>query len=587
MRFKSNIATLLILGCLLCGISVDAFAQKKKKDKKKEQDKEVTKHERANAEYLLIDAQKYFLLEDYKKAQAFLEQSLDVDPKNHAAHFKLAEIHFTTSETDKGLDAITAALNLVKDNKYYYLLAAQLYKQKNDFASAALAYEQMIENTDDYHDYLLDLSDVYVTLGQHKKAIATIETLEQRFGSNGRFALQKVSLFLSADMNKEAIDLVKDLIDSGTDDEEFVLEYANLVSSYRSVQEAIDFLETRERTGKQDLFLIQLYLDINQGEKAKELMLNAFSSPLVDVENKLVMINDLLEQPDLEQNQALFISLQNTLEEQYPNNPQVLEMSGRVYLELSEVSGESREDYQKKAIERFIQVKDLNPSDFQVWTRILTAEYDSKNWNQLLEHSNEALDLYPNQGLFYFHNGAANLETANHDDAIDALKQGAKLSLSNSLLKSRILSKEAEVLLSQEDIDEAIKKFEQALSEQNTHPEVLNTYSFQLALRKIDLAKALDLSKHLIGFDRSSLDYAFTRGFVLFEAEQFAEAKQMLESVLEENGTGAGGPLLELYGDILFKLNMVDEALTQWQKAKSVGGTSDKIDQKIETKQYN
>ena len=54
--------------------------------------KETSKYDQANAEYLLIEAQKYFLLEDYERAIAFLDKSIDVDEKNHAAWFKATSI---------------------------------------------------------------------------------------------------------------------------------------------------------------------------------------------------------------------------------------------------------------------------------------------------------------------------------------------------------------------------------------------------------------------------------------------------------------------------------------------------------------
>ncbi len=584
MRLSSGISSFVLLMLLLAAQPL-AYGQKKKKNKEDEK-KEVTKYERANAEYLLIDAQKYLLLEDYEKAEAFLRQSLDVDPKNHAAHFKLAELYFTTNETDKGLDEITAALNLVKGNKYYYLLAARLYKQKNDLRSVAKSYEDMIANTNDYHDYLLDLADTYSALNEPEKAISTIEILESKFGKNGRFTLQKVSLLISSGREADAIDLVKELIDSGVDDESFVLEYANLVSTHRSVQEAIDFLEPRERTGKLDLFLVQLYIGINATDKAIRLMKDSFVDPNLPIENKLTMVNDLLSQKDFREYGSTIISLQNSLEQIHPDNALVLEMSGRLYGELARVNPEMRSEYRRKEIESLIKVKDLNPSDFQVWNRILSAEYENESWNELAEHSNEALDFYPNQGLFYFYNGAASLKLGQLEEASTSLNQGSKLAFSNPLLKSRIDGKYAEVLLAEGDLNAALQKFQQILHSENVHPEVLNTYSFQLALRELDLTKALDISKQLIGIDPTSYSSIYTRGFVLFKAKEFEEARSIIEGKIKDSESGITGKVLELYGDVLFKLDLTELALEQWQKAKSLGGTSDKIDQKIETKQY-
>ena len=579
MQSKSHISVIILTLLILLSIEDISFAQKKRKEKKEEQ-KELTKYEVANAEYLLIDAQKYFLLEDYKKAEAFLQKSLEIDKENDAAYFKLAEIYMINTNTEKGLDAINKALSLVKDNKYYYLLAAQLYKQKNDLPAAANAYEQMVQNTSDYHDYLLDMSDIYTALKRYDDAITAIENTEKKFGKKSQFTLQKVSLMLANNQEAEAVDLVREMIDDGSDDEELILEYTKLVANHRSVQQAIDFLEERERTSKMEFALINFYLDINQLSQVIPKLDGLFNDINVDVESKLSFMNQLLAQPELNKHEQTLVSLQEVLENTHPNTAPVLEMSGKVYSELSQFNP----IHQSKAIESYLKVKDLDPSNFNVWDRILTAEYEAQDWSQLVEHSNEALDLYPNQGIFYFYNGAANLGAQNISEASDALKQASKLAFNNPRLKSRILSKQGVIDLLEGNQSAAFQKFESAIGNENFHPEALNTYGFQLALRKHDMAKALDLSAQLIRLENPPLEYLYTRGFVLFQSGQFEEAERILdERRIRDSGQAK---LLELYGDVLFKLNKAQEALEQWQKAKDTGNASDKIDQKIANKQY-
>jgi predicted Zn-dependent protease len=585
MQLKPKISFILLASFLLL-LSFPSFAQRKKKDKKQEEQKEVTKYERANAEYLLIEAQKYFLLEDYQKSQAFLEQSLEVDNKNHAAYFKLAEIHFMLSKSDEGLAAITNAISITPDNKYYYLLSAQLFKQKQDLASAALAYEQMIENTTDYYDYLLDLVDIYVALNRFDKAIETIVVLEGKYGETTRFAIQKSTLLLASGDSGDAIKLIKDLIDTGNNDKELLMEYANLISNFRSVQDAIDFLVSIDPFIESDLFLMQLYSEINQPDKANELILKSFDNPNIGLQDKVKMVNDLLRQAGLLQNEALLISLQTKLNKEYPMEAQVIELSGEIYWELSKVNDASSNQYREKAIGSFIELKDVDPSSIELWNRILEAEYNSKKWTDLLDHSNEALDLFPNQGLFYFYNGASAMENNETNTALTAFKQGLRLSSKNIELTSRILGKEAQISFKEGEIEIGLEQYEKAINLENSHPEVLNNYSLELALRKLHLEKAIELSKHLVSLDRSSTEYIYTRGFVLFQANQFAEGENLLGGSIANADFLPNGKILELYGDLLFKMNKPEEGLIQWQKAQSLGGGSNKLEQKIATKTY-
>ena len=141
---------------LFCSSTV-AFAQKKT-EKKEEESKGISKYDRANAEYLMIDAQKFYLLEDYERAIAFLEQSLEIDKDNHAAYFKLGEIYLIERKYDKGLKSIKKAQEIKPNNKFYYILAAQLHKSQNNLQAAASEYELMLKNSTDYREYLLDIA---------------------------------------------------------------------------------------------------------------------------------------------------------------------------------------------------------------------------------------------------------------------------------------------------------------------------------------------------------------------------------------------------------------------------------------------
>ncbi len=207
LRTFTKIAWIASCGLLLT-VSTGLYAQ----GEKEKEEKGLTKYERANAEYLLIEAQKFFLLEDYERALAFLEQSLKVDVNNHAAYFKRAETYLVTEKYDLGIESIQKAQELLPDNKYYYILAAQLYKAKKDLDGAAGEYEKMLTNTSDYKEYLLDLVDLYVELEKYDKALTTLESTEKAFNAPNKFMLQKKEMLVLTGRIAEAKDYLKTLL---------------------------------------------------------------------------------------------------------------------------------------------------------------------------------------------------------------------------------------------------------------------------------------------------------------------------------------------------------------------------------------
>lgn len=584
---------MIFLICLILAFGPTlAFAQKEK-EKESKTEEDISKYEMANAEYLMIEAQKFFLLEDYQRALAFLEKSIEVDPKNHAAYFKSAEINYTLGEYKKGIIAIKQAQSIEPTNKFYYLLAAQLYKVDNDLLSAANEYETMIKNSENYRDYLLDLADVYVALENYTRAIAILNLTEEKFNTPNKFATQKKELYLQSGDDKKALELMKAMVEQYPENEDYQLEYADLLTSIGKTKEAEAVLKSN---GKSELSTIKrLNLKVESGEinENKTEIRNAFSLQDLTLESKLSLVSNLIKTPDLDQ-QSLFIdSLQSQLIAQYPNNLEVLKSSELVYAALAASADlENKEDFKKTELIILNQLKNLNPADYEVWDKLLKKSFDQGSWETLLKDSEDALSYFPNQAIFYYYYGNAQIKAKNgdKDEAISALNQAERLSRTDTELQSKIVS-----------LKESINNID------NPKKNVTNTYVVSQAGSKKELndvlarfvtnqndraasSQALVIVDDLITKFPNDVELYITKARILFQINSFAEARSALRRArdieFQKGREITDGSIVELYGDILFNLNEVDEAVSEWKKAKELGNTSDKIDKKIADKKY-
>ena len=570
------VAFSLLAACLLA-TPLSAQKQEEKQDT-------ISKYERANAEYLFIEAQKFFLLEDYERAQAFLDQSLEIDKNNGAAYFKKAEIGLITEKYDQGIAAIEMAINLEGTNKYYYILAARLHKANNDLPSTARKYELMVANTTGYKEYLLDMVDVYVELEDYEKALSTLELTEQQFDSPGKFAFQKKDLLLALGRTAEAIDQLRQLLDAGQYTAETLEQYSALMILDGKEQEAISFLAAQVAEQPTVVpVLTTLYLKNGQTDLAQPMVSKALSAGTLGNTEALNLVEGLLK---LENAESLPVSQQvlEQLLKQQADNTRALELQSQLLTRMS-ASGEANANMEGEAIALLLKLKEKDPSDYTVWKRILTYEYEQERWKELLKQSEESLDYFPNQGLFYFYYATGSLYAGDPDEVGDLLDQSLRLSASNDSLKSRIYGKRAELALAMDDLEAAKAHFEQAIALLKL-PEVVNNYVFQLALRKSDLEAAVALANELSTDYPDQLRFIRTKAFTLFQSARYAQARQTLEEGLQNLPGQDNGRTRELYGDILIKLDLVDEAVAEWQKAKTLGNTSEKLDQKIANKQY-
>ena len=63
------------------------------------------------------------------------------------------------------------------------------------------------------------------------------------------------------------------------------------------------------------------------------------------------------------------------------------------------------------------------------------------------------------------------------------------------------------------------------------------------------------------------------------------ESEKWLSKAIDSGGSNSG-TILEHYGDVLFKINRVEDAVEFWIKAKEIGGTTNQIENKIQQKKY-
>ena len=80
--------------------------------------------------------------------------------------------------------------------------------------------------------------------------------------------------------------------------------------------------------------------------------------------------------------------------------------------------------------------------------------------------------------------------------------------------------------------------------------------------------------------------YLDTLAWVLYQLQRYTEAASSLEAALtfEKEPSGV---LMEHYGDILFRLGKVEDAVSWWKKAKESPEGSDQLAQKIKDRQLH
>jgi tetratricopeptide (TPR) repeat protein len=217
--------------------------------------------------------------------------------------------------------------------------------------------------------------------------------------------------------------------------------------------------------------------------------------------------------------------------------------------------------------------------NFEVYENLLFLEIRLEQWDQVIKHAEEALEIFPNQSMIHYFNGFANLRKRRYPEAIASFEQAKRLSSSNPGLVSEVNSQLGEAYNATREYAKSDKAFEEVLGFNPDNATVLNNYSYYLALRKENLEKAEKMSSTLIKNHPENPTFLDTYAWVLFTREKYREAKKVIERAIS---TGkATATHFEHYGDILYKLGDIDEAVQQWEKARGLNANSETLNKKI------
>lgn len=581
MKFFRIHITVALAVLVVLGTYPNAFGQRKKRGEEAAQGVRLRE-----AEFYFTEGEKYFILEDYAKALVYYQRALDINPDNGTIHYKIAEV---LSKGNKQEDLIKAsvsieqALRLERKNKYFYLLAATIYNSLGRFDKAAEAYESMMKEVEGTEEYLYEVAAVYQYANHPELAIKAYNRAEDVFGVNEVSSIQKLKLYFEDGKIVEGLAEGEKLINAFPAEARYVMAFTEVISRNGMREEAIryleNFLKANPDSGDVKMLLAGFYRDTGQEEKARPYLLSLFDDPTIELSSKLIVLGaynaelnknkaNRIQDTDKE---AFAAKLYQKLKEGYPGDPSVHIIGGDLYLSTGK-NREAQSEY-LKAVETGADVT------FEVYENLLFLEIKLEQWDQVIRHAEQALEIYPNQSIIHYFNGLAHLRKRRYPEAIQSMEHAKRLSGSNAALVAEINSQLGEAYNATKEFAKSDKAYEEALAHNPNNAVVLNNYSYYLALRKENLEKAEKMSATLIKNHPENPTFLDTYAWVLFTRQKYREARKIMERAI---GTGkATATHFDHYGDILYKLGDVDGAVRQWEKARGLNANSETLDKKI------
>lgn len=407
---------------------------------------------------MFLRAETDFLLGKWDKAiegyKSFLFDNPDVD----AAWYELARAYAASGDMVNAFDAIGKAVAKAPDNQWYMLYQADLFEKNGRNKDALDTYDNLVKRFPETAEFYEKLAYLALLNEDPKKALKALDKLEQLRGINEKTTAQKHLIYVGMGDNKKAAAAFQDLINAYPNNPKFRYQLADFYerigdqANMRKVWEETLRLFPDDPAARMALAGKQNNSDASYLASLKPL----FEDPKVTIDTKVKELAPFLSKLESGKDPALtqnMIDLGAALEKAHPDEAKAWSLSGDI-LYLANRSTE--------ALERYRRCIKLNASVFSVWENALTILADQKNYAELQNLAEQAIDAFPNQPKAYLYSAQAATAQRKYDEALNNLNQALLMTGNNTALRADVLDQMGEAYLGKGDKDKARESWKKA-----------------------------------------------------------------------------------------------------------------------------
>lgn len=568
-RESTDLRHILLILLLLAG--TDAIAQRRSKAVKGL----GVEQERKLAE-TFFEGSRQKMLGNLKEAAVLFHDCIKLDPEHAASHYELANILYKTERLDDALPFARKARQLDATNEWYMLFEADILMNLGDVPNAIILYQRLVKTHPDKPEYPYELANAYIYAGKLEEAIKIYDQIEQKMGISEEISIQKEKLYLELNKLDKAVAELEKLIGAFPTEQRYMGMLAEVYVANDREDKAFEVYQRMLRNDGADpilhLNLAEYYKRQGDFDRSFEELRLAFGHPDLNIDQKIQVLMSYYRLTESDKRlvpQA--IELLDLTTEAHPKDPKGFAMKADFLY---------RERKLEESREAFYRTVKLDSGRFAVWSQLIQVSYELGDHDAMIRDSQTALELFPNQGIFYLYKGMAHNRKEQHREAVGILAEGELFVKGESFLHVQLLSLMGDSYNSLGEFAESDRAFEKALGREPTNPLILNNYSYYLSLRKDRLERAEEMSKRSNLLRHNEPSYQDTYAWIRYQQGEYADALIWIDKAIA-NGGGSSGTIVEHRGDILFQLGRKDEALAEWRKAKELGDHSDKLDAKI------
>ena len=544
----------------------------------------ITQANRVKATYVLMEAQRQHFLEHDDAFYHLIAYAYSLDSTNTSIAFYMGVAKFERTSFEH-TDELTAALAQMRkhveahpEDKYearLYAHAAFLVNQYQE-GLRVLNIQHQLHPQDD--NLLSTMADAYEKTSDYQKALAIYDTLQQWQGQSVELSSAKLKAYQALNDTTGAIHEMRALLASAPTNADYNLAMGKMLFMFGYRDSAMVYYDKAQQyepdNGLTYLTKAEYYLALGDTLNYDRQTYQALVSTDLDVESKLqILVNytkTLLSAKDTtHRTDHLF----DVLIEQHPLEPQIRVLYSEYLMFIDNNEG---------AAEQIDYALNLDPTNEELWTRLMAYYLYAGNYEKAIEVGDKAIRLNPDNVELYSYLGSSCYSVKQYDKAIEVYDKALAILDSTQVDdRSNLLSGKADVKFAMGDTIAAFALYDQSLDINPDNPGTLNNYAYFLALSNRDLDKAERMSAKTIVEDAANPTYLDTYAWVFYMRKEYTMAQLYIEMAInnEEQPTSE---LFEHYGYILLANGDKQKALEQWRKAIELKPDNEQLVKQIE-----
>ncbi len=426
------------------------------------------------------------------------------------------------------------------------------------------------------------MNALLLTSGEkYDEAIKAYQQIEQKIGFNEQVSLARQQLYRVSGKNKEAYAEIEKLIKFNPSVPEYYGVMADMYKEDGNMAKALEYynkvLAVDPNNGFVQFSLATYYIQNKDFDKAYEHTKKGFSNPEIEIETKIqlyLMLSTLQGDNKLPDNKIE--ELVEIIRVAHPNDSRSYNIIADFLIQKNRLH---------EARLNIVKALEIDPNTYHIWEQLVMIDNQISDWENMKTDSEKAIELFPSQGLMYVLNAVSYIQVKDYEKALKTLENGQTYIIDNKKLEAQFELYRAEAYYNLKNRDKAYASFERVIVLEPDNFMAMNNYAYYLSVQSEQLEKAEILSGQVIKANPDNSTYLDTHAWVLFKKKEYRLAKFYMETALK-NGGNENDVIVEHYGDILFMLNDIEGAVSNWKKSVELGNNSEILKKKIEEKRF-